>query len=56
MSYYNFQAPSDWANCRNIDLPINQEEINRELGIEGVEEDEMENTGKVETADVSSRQ
>lgn len=55
MSYYNFQAPSDWANCRNIDLPINQEEINRELGIEGVEEDEMENTGKVETADVSSR-
>ena len=29
MSYYQFAAPSDWANYRNIDDTVNIEDLNQ---------------------------
>lgn len=46
MSYYQFQAPSDWANCRNIDETVNIEDLNQ-FGVDDV--DDGEEDAKVET-------
>jgi len=37
MTIYQYQAPSDWANSRNVDVDVNLELIN--FGIDDVDED-----------------
>ena len=38
MACFGFTAPSDWANCRNLDLPVQLDDIN----IDNVDDDEDE--------------
>ena len=38
MACFGFTAPSDWANCRNLDLPVQLDDIN----IDNVDDEEDE--------------
>jgi len=37
MSYFNFNMPESWGGFRNIDEDINQEDIQRNIGVEPVD-------------------
>jgi len=38
MTYYHFQSPETWNGFRNVDEKINPEEIMRQMGIDGEQE------------------
>jgi hypothetical protein len=33
MQYHQFQMPETWTGCRDIDVEINLDEINQNLGL-----------------------
>jgi len=35
MTYYQFQMPESWTGYRDIDMEINLDDINRNMGLDG---------------------